>query len=176
MKDCPKDNQAFVTSLIKVCEDRGHRAALRRWWSPATRSYAFPILGKVSALNESFTHTPWIVVAAIYGVHQNETFSAHQRGGNSMGQAVLDIGERRADANGKHSMEKHFLRLLAARNLSELAPQLHRLVKRLEREAIPLDYVALLSDLRQFRNNPQKVKTRWALHFWQAPNSELPAA
>ena len=44
----------------------------------------------------------------------------------------------------------------------------------LEREAIPLDYARLLGDLRQFRNNPESVKTRWALAFWQAP-AEQPA-
>jgi CRISPR type I-E-associated protein CasB/Cse2 len=58
----------------------------------------------------------------------------------------------------------------AALRLGELAPQLHRLVKRLSREAVPLDYGRLLTQLRFWTSGyAESVKTDWAKEFWQAP-------
>jgi len=46
MNETPKPaNDAFIERLVKICADRGSTAALRRFWSPATRHYAYPILG-----------------------------------------------------------------------------------------------------------------------------------
>lgn len=168
--DYQKQNEDFVAALIKVCADRGLRAAMRRWWSEGTRHYAYPILGKLFALDDERK----TLVAALYAVHAKDSAPAHVSGAHSIGSAALKLAGGSASANGFDSMERHFRRLLAADSLDDLGPQLHRLVKRLEREAIPLDYARLLGDLRQFRNNPEAVKTRWALAFWQAP-AEQPA-
>lgn len=168
--DYQKQNEDFVATLIKVCADRGLRAAMRRWWSEGTRHYAYPILGKLFALDDDRK----TLVAALYAVHAKDSAPAHVAGAYSIGSAALKLAGGSSSANGFDSMERHFRRLLAAESLDDLGPQLHRLVKRLEREAIPLDYARLLGDLRQFRNNPESVKTRWALAFWQAP-AEQPA-
>jgi CRISPR system Cascade subunit CasB len=168
--DYQKQNEDFVASLAKVCADRGHRAALRRWWSEGTRHYAYPILGKLFALDDERK----TLLAALYAVHSKDSAPAHVSGAHSIGSAALKLGGGSTSANGFDSMERHFRRLLTADSLDDLGPQLHRLVKRLEREAIPLDYARLLGDLRQFRNNPEAVKTRWAIAFWQAP-AEQPA-
>lgn len=168
--DYQKQNEDFVASLAKVCADRGHRAALRRWWSEGTRHYAYPILGKLFALDDERK----TLIAALYAVHSKDSAPAHVSGAHSIGSAALKLGGGSTSANGFDSMERHFRRLLAAESLDDLGPQLHRLVKRLERESIPLDYARLLGDLRQFRNNPESVKTRWAIAFWQAP-AEQPA-
>ncbi|MDP3851092.1 MAG: type I-E CRISPR-associated protein Cse2/CasB [Luteolibacter sp.] len=163
--DYQKQNEDFVAALIKVCADRGLRAAMRRWWSEGTRHYAYPILGKLYALNDDGKS----LIAALYAVHAKDSSPAHLPGAHSIGSAALNLGGGSTSATGFDSMERHFRRLLSAETLDDLGPQLHRLVKRLERESIPLDYARLLGDLRQFRNNPEAVKTRWALSFWQAP-------
>ncbi len=163
--DYQKQNENFVASLIKVCADRGHRAALRRWWSEGTRHYAYPILGKLFALDDDRK----TLLAALYAVHSKDSAPAHVSGAHSIGSAALKLGGGSTSANGFDSMERHFRRLLAAESPDDLGTQLHRFVKRLERESIPLDYARLLGDLRQFRTNPEAVKTRWALAFWQAP-------
>jgi CRISPR system Cascade subunit CasB len=168
--DYQKQNEDFVAALIKVCADRGLRAAMRRWWSEGTRHYAYPILGKLFALDDDRK----TLVVALYSVHVKDSKPAHVSGAHSIGSAALKLAGGSASANGFDSMERHFRRLLAAETLDDLGPQLHRLIKRLEREAIPLDYARLLGDLRQFRNNPESVKTRWAVAFWQAP-AEQPA-
>lgn len=170
--DYQKQNEDFVASLTKVCADRGHRAVLRRWWSEGTRHYAYPVLGKLFALDDERK----TLVAALYAVHSKDSAPAHVSGANSIGSAALKLAGGSISANGFDSMEKHFRRLLAADDLDDLGQQLFRMVKRLERASpsIPLDYARLLGDLRQFRNNPEAVKTRWAIAFWQAP-SEQPA-
>jgi CRISPR type I-E-associated protein CasB/Cse2 len=169
--DYQKQNEDFVAALIRVCADRGLRAAMRRWWSEGTRHYAYPILGKLFALDDDRK----TLVAALYAVHAKDSAPAHVPGAHSIGSAALKLAGGSTSANGFDSMERHFRRLLAAESLDDLGSQLHRLVKRLERESIPLDYTRLLGDLRQFRNNPEAVKTRWAVAFWQAP-AEQPAS
>ena len=167
--DYQKQNEAFVATLVALCgQDRGHRAALRRWWSEGTRHYAYPLLGKLFALDDDGK----TYLAALYAVHSKDTAPAHVSGGHSIGSAALKLGGNSTQADAFPSMERHFRRLLAAESLDELAPQLHRLVKRLERESIPLDYAKLLGDLRQFRTNSEAVKTRWAIAFWQAPAAQ----
>lgn len=170
--DYLKQNEDFVASLAKLCADRGHRAALRRWWSAGTRHYAYPILGRLFALDDERK----TLLAALYAVHSKDSAPAHVSGGMNIGSAALKLGGGSSSANGFDSMERHFRRLLAADDLEDLGQQLHRLVKRLERESISLDYARLLGDLRQFRTNPEAVKTRWALAFWQAPATQPTAA
>lgn len=45
----PPDHDVFLDRLIKTTADRGNRAALRKYWSPATRHQAYPILGQLGA-------------------------------------------------------------------------------------------------------------------------------
>jgi CRISPR type I-E-associated protein CasB/Cse2 len=170
--DYQKQNEDFVAALTKVCADRGHRAALRRWWSEGTRHYAYPILGKLFALDDDRK----ALLAALYAVHSKDSAPAHVSGAHSIGSAALKLAGGSTSANGFDSMERHFRRLLSAESLDDLGPQLHRLVKRLERESIPLDYARLLGDLRQFRNYPEAVRTRWAIAFWQAPAEQATPA
>jgi CRISPR type I-E-associated protein CasB/Cse2 len=163
--DYQQQNEDFVAALVSTCKDRGHRAALRRWWSESTRHYAYPVLGKLNAIDREAKR----LVAALYAEHSKDGTATHVPGGHSIGSAALKLGGNSTQSDAFPSMERHFRRLLSADSLDVLAPQLHRLVKRLERESIPLDYTRLLGELRQFRNNPENVKTRWATAFWQAP-------
>lgn len=163
-----QQNDAFVERLVSLCKDRGHRASLRRWWSatPRQKAFAYPPLGHLGALDDQAE----TILAALYAVHFSEAAGAHQPRGSDVGRAALKLAGGGMNADGFDSMERHFRRLLACDSLDELAGQLHRLVKRLSREGIPLDYAQLLSDLKLWRSGfADSVKTRWALHFWQAP-------
>jgi CRISPR system Cascade subunit CasB len=163
-------NEAFVDRLSKLCRDRGHRAALRRWWSPSTRHHTYPVLGSLRVIDDPrFT-----LVAALYATHGSDHFSAHKQPGPGVGRAALQLAGGKTSSPAFESMERHFRRLLACDSLDELGPQLHRLVKRLQRDSIPLNYVGLLTDLRRWANNAEQVKIRWAREFWQATeNDEL---
>lgn len=162
MSTSTPDHDAFLQRLQKAVEDRGKRAALRKYWSPTTRHQAYPALGLLGALDDQRK----AILAALYAEHPD-----HKQG-NSIGNAALRLGERK---DGEHPYDRHFRRLLACEALGttaepgELAQQLHRLVKRLAREPIPLDYRELHKNLNYWGKWSDSVKLRWASDFWQAP-------
>lgn len=163
MKTESPTNEPFIERLIRICQDRGHRAELRRYWSDTTRHYAFPVLGRLGALGEH--KLPDALTAALYAENPN-----HQLGGNSLGRAALRLGA----GDAFESMERHFRRLLASNGneLEELGEGLHRLFVRLarcENGPVALDYNRLLWDLRRWAKEADDIKTRWACDFWQAP-------
>lgn len=161
-------NEEIAAALSGLLHDRGLVANLRKWWSPATRHFAYPVLGRLHALDDKRK----TIVAALYAVHATKGTPPHVSGGKSIGKAALTLAGGSSKAAGFDSMEKHYQRILAAGDLDDLAPQLHRLVKRLERASIPLDYARLLSDMRQFDKYSERIKTDWAVDFWQADETE----
>lgn len=164
MNEYEEQNQRFITHLARVVEDRGNRAALRRYWSPTTRHQAYPILGQLFALEDKRQ----TILAALYAEHPN-----HQKK-ISVGKAALLLGDRK---EGQHPYDTHFRRLLSCDSTEDLAQQLHRLVKRLSRsrESIGLDYADLLKRLNFWANHHESVKLRWAADFWQAPHTDTQA-
>jgi len=156
MKQNSEPQNAFLGQLINLVNDRGNRAALRRYWSPTTRYQAYPLLGRLNALEDNRK----TILAALYAEHPEN----HK--GINVGIAALRLGERK---DGEHPYDRHFRRLLSCDTLEDLSIQLHRLVKRLEREGVGLDFEALYRDLNFWANNKERVKVRWAAGFWQAP-------
>ena len=161
MNPYDESNSRVIAQLARLCDDRGHSASLRRYWSETTRSAALPILGRLAAIDDDRKS----IIAALYAVHPTHAE------GSGIGRAALRLGDRK---DGDHPYDRHFRRLLACTDLDDLAPQLHRLVKRLSREGIPLDYAKLLKELRFWSTgHAENVKTFWAKEFWQAP-ADLP--
>lgn len=150
----------FLTRLRHTCADRGNRAALRRYWSPTTRHQAYPLLGQLGALRDERK----TILVALYAEHPEE------KKGQSIGKAALRLGERK---DGEHPYDRHFRRLLASDLIGDLAVQLHRLVKRLAREGIGVDYEMLYKNLNFWTNYREGIKVGWAADFWQAPTLHL---
>jgi len=152
-----KPDEKVIGQVVNLCADRGASAMLRRYWSDTTRHYAYPVLARLPV---SGFDTPDALAAALYAVNPN-----HRSGGLRPGQAL----SRLASDGDIKSFERHFRRLLASETLDEVAGQLHRLFKRLERETIALDFNCLLWDLRNWRKDRDGVRTRWATDFWLKP-------
>ena len=150
----------FIKRLQAAVADRGNRAALRRYWSPTTRHQAYPTLGQLGALRDNRK----TMLAALYAEHPEHKI------GQSVGKAALRLGERK---DGNHPYDQHFRRLIACDSLDDLAKQLHRLAKRLQREGIGLDYAELHKNLNYWENYSEDVKVRWAADFWQAPIAQI---
>ena len=165
--ESPPINEPFIDQLFKICSDRGYRAELRRYWSPGTRHYSYPVLGRLRALGEPKLADA--LTAALYAENPK-----HNLGGLSLGKALRVLAGGSEKAHGFDSFERHFRRLLAceAGDLQEVGDHLQRLFKRLDRENILLDYNRLLWDLRSWRNKSEDIKTRWARDFWQAPSEQ----
>lgn len=165
--DYQKQNEDFVAALLRECFDRGTRAELRRYWSERTRHYAYPVLGKLRALD----NPPRRTTAALFAAHDREQSRAHRKGGATVGGAFLYLAGGGRTKPAYESTERHFRRLLACDSLDDLAAQLHRLVKRLERDGFPIDYERLVQDLWRWKYNAERVKTDWSLDFWQAADT-----
>ena len=155
----PKPDEKLIEQVVKVCADRGASAMLRRYWSETTRHYAYPVLARLPIRDFD---SPDAIAAALYGVNPN-----HKNGGQSPGQALRLLAS--ANVGDFEAFERHFRRLLASESLDDLADQLHRHFKRLERAGLGLDYNSLVWDLRKWRNDREAVRTRWATDFWLKP-------
>ena len=162
-----KLSDPFLDRLSRIVEDRGRRAALRKYWSPTTRHQAYPVLGQLGALDD----VRKAVLACLYAEHPEHA------SGLTVGKAALRLGERK---DGEHPYDRHFRRLLACQELGDpsdpddLAFQLHRLVKRLARDGIGLDYESLLRSWTKTSDPSlrEKVRLRWAADFWRSPIPE----
>ena len=159
------EKDAFTAHMRRALDGdakRGDRATLRRYWSPATRSQAYPVLGQLGALDD----TRKAILAALYAEHPE-----HQSG-LTIGKAALKLGDRK---EGEHPFDRHFRRLLACQDLGtidapgDLPAQLHRLIKRLNRDGIALDYAALHKNLNFWAKHRDLVLLRWASDFWNTP-------
>jgi len=150
-----REAEEFVTRLKPLASDasRGERAALRRYWSEGTRAYALPVLGKLGAIG----HSAKTITAALFALHPSHAL-------------IRSFGDtcRRVAGKNKDTFEPHFRRLLSTTDIIELGDHLYRMVKRAERESIPVNYVQLLRDLNGWKYYADDIKTRWAKDFWQA--------
>lgn len=152
-QDTPKNpDEELIQRVVVACRDRGSAAELRRYWSAATRHYAFPVLGRIGVTNPRSAHA---YTAALYAMNPR-----HAAGGPRPGQALKKF------AGGEDSFDAHVRRLLACDDLEEVADQLQRLFVRLDREVISLDYNRLLWDLRNWSKKSEEVKTRWGQDYW----------
>ncbi len=154
-KDKPeKPDEELIQKLVAACRDRGASAELRRFWSTATRHYAFPVLGRIGVGSPRSADA---VTAALYSLNPR-----HTAGGLRPGQALQRF------AGGEESFDAHVRRLLASDDLDDVADQLQRLFVRLDGEGIALDYNRLLWDLRNWAKKSEDVKTRWGQDYWMS--------
>ena len=145
-------DEELIQRAVVACRDRGSAAELRRYWSAATRHYAFPVLGRIGVTNPRSADA---FAAALYALNPR-----HTSGGLRPGQALQKF------AVGEDTFDAHVRRLLASGDLDEVADQLQRLFVRLDREGISLDYNRLLWDLRNWSKKSEEVKTRWGQDYW----------
>ena len=150
-----KPDEPLVQDIVAVCRERGAAAELRRYWSPATRHYAFPVLGRIRVRDP---RSPDAITAALYATNPN-----HKPGGLRPGKALQQF------ARGEESFDAHVRRLLASDSLEEVGSQLQRLFVRLEGTGIALDYNRLLWDLRNWSSHSEDVKTAWGKDYWMSP-------
>ena len=63
-----KQNEPLIEKTIEVCRDRGTASELRRFWSTATKHYAFPGLGRIGVRDPRSADA---MTAALYAVNPN---------------------------------------------------------------------------------------------------------
>lgn len=166
----------LLNSLQNLLKDGGSLAQLRRYWSPGTRSYAYPVLGRLKVLGRE--RLPDAVTAALFAEHavMSGGENPHSQKGLRIGAAALLIAGGSDKADAFNAGERHFRRLIASDedSLEDVSTQLRRLIIRLARskKPLPLDYTRLLWDLRKWLRSANEVKLTWARDFWQAPEAK----
>ena len=167
-------DEPFITKVLALClepgggKNRGNCAKLRRYWSPSTRHYAYPLLGRLSVLDRK----PDALTAALFA-----EYPEHSPSGLTIGKAALRLAGGSRNSSGFEAFERHFRRLLGCdgSNLEEIGAYLHRMILRLKGSGLKLNYNQILWDLRRWRSSDEDVKIRWACDFWQAPIDSLPS-
>jgi len=145
---------------LEKSKDKGKLSHLRRWWSPATRHYAYPVIAGLAG-GHAIDNAPIALVASLFAEHPNHSDKSKNFGTTCRGVA----------GKNKDTFESHFHRLLAAQDIeSDLAPALHRIVKRAQKEGVSINYTQLHEDLKKWKYSAERIKTNWAKEFWSVPD------
>lgn len=147
-------------------QDRGPLANLRRWWSPATRHYAFPVIARLAG-GSALDRPEICLVAALFAEH-----SEHSPKTGDLGATCRRIAGKNPD-----SFEAHFRRLLSSQDLaSDLAPNLLKIIRRAKKDSLPVNYEKLEDDLRRWSysaENAERIKIQWAKSYYSVPSADL---
>lgn len=164
-KETPSKSQAqaFVEYIIRKCDaDNGTRAALRRADNPSTEYQSWDVLAgfhiDLASEGERLSHA--LVAADIARTNTSKN------GPVKIGQAIARSYQ---DGQNDDQAKAKLRRLLACDSTSEASRILRPLLRLFEsRGAGPLDYVALLNDLRWFNREESRARTkiRWAQSFY----------
>lgn len=148
---------------LEKSKDRGPLANLRRWWSPATRHYAYPVIARLKG-GAALDQADICLVAALFAEHPKHS----EKSGN------LGATCRRIAGQNPDSFEAHFRRLLSSQDLaSDLGPNLLKVIRRAKKEALPINYEMLESDLARWSHSAEKIKIRWAKSYYSVPGEDL---
>jgi len=165
------DSAKLTQQLLKLeqSKDRGKLSHLRRWWSPATRHYAFPVIAGIAG-SYAIDDLPICIVAALFAEHPKHSDKIKNFGTTC----------RNVAGKNKDTFESHFRRLLSSGPIeADLASALHRIVKRAKKDGTPINFTQLHQDLYKWKYSAEKIKTDWAKEFWSVPDEsklDIPAS
>ncbi|MDB4375437.1 type I-E CRISPR-associated protein Cse2/CasB [bacterium] len=155
----------LISRLVALenTKDRGPLANLRRWWSPATRHYAFPIIARLAG-GTALDRPEICLVSALFAEYPNHSEKADNFGATC----------RRIAGKNPESFEAHFRRILSSQDLaSDLAPNLLQIIRRAKKDALPVNYETLENDLRRWSHSAEKIKISWAKSYYSVPSAEI---
>lgn len=153
--------EAFVTyTLTRIDQDKGLAACLRRADNPATEYQSWEFLAGFGIdLEKEHERLPFLTIAAAVAKAKTPA-----NGVLSLGQSIAACyadGAQNAQAKAK------MRRLLACDSLQEVCRILRPTLSLIDsRVGKPLNYVALLQQLRRFAFDAQRIKSQWAQEFY----------
>jgi len=157
------ESEQLTEKLLQLeqSKDRGKMSHLRRWWSPATKHYAYPVIAGLAG-GYSIDHPPTCIVAALFAVHP-----AHSEKSKNFGTTCRLVAGKHKD-----TFDSHFYRLLASEDLlNDLAPILYRIAKRAKKDGIAINFTQLHKDLCKWKYSAERIKTDWAKEYYCVPDS-----
>lgn len=151
----------FVTYVLNsMAKDKGLAAHLRRADNPATEYQSWEFLAGFGIdLEKDRQRLPFVIVAATMARAKTDS-----NGSLRLGQALASCY---SEGNQNNQAKARLRRVLACDDLPELSrilrPVLTLIVSRVSQ---PLDYVRLLTQLRSFFWDAQRIKAQWAQEFY----------
>lgn len=155
-------SRSFIEYLFKrIQEDKGFAARMRKADNPATEYQCWDTLASFD-INLEFTNQrlPFTLVAAAIARSDQA-----MNGDLKIGQALALAFD---DGNKNEQAIARLRRLLACSDIEELFHILRPLIRLVQSRKTPaIDYISLLDDLRWFYKDSERVKARWAQHFYK---------
>ena len=148
----------FVDRLLKLREDRGALAALRR--GLGKRQGSIEMYPYVVPFLPDYRGKDWIffTVASLFALHPS-----HNAIEENLGSAIARLPQT-------DSLERRFLWLLSSET-EELPMRLKAIFSHLKSKEIPVNYHRLISDLDRWDHPQRYVQLAWARSFYAAPNT-----
>ena len=160
-----KRTYPFIEHLLRLQEDRGALAALRRGLgqppgtAPDMYRYVVPWLRTEAGRWEE---SVFFLVAALFGAHPLNTESGNF--GDHFARTIKTSDDR-------SGVERRFTLLLATHS-GDLHLQLRHAISLLKSKEIAVNWQQFFGDLRYWRSERRGVQKRWAFAFWRAPQPE----
>jgi CRISPR system Cascade subunit CasB len=161
----PRERAArFVGALrhLRVKQDRGALAALRRGLSPATVMDAWPVVARLGGDIGQPGESVCVDIAALFATHPDESSA------RNLGETCRAIAWDPAKGEVIDSHERRFRRLLAADSSADLAGQLRTWVRLAASKGVGVNYESLFTDLWNWRWYADDIRVQWARSFWRS--------
>lgn len=156
---------AFIQFLFELSPERdaGVLADLRRGFSEATETRAWPHIGRFCRLNVDEERVVCQTIAACYATNPENDATPW----SNFGTVAKKLAEDGRDGDKASSFDATFRRLLACRTSEDVCKRLKSLVLATKAKDVAVPWESLYWDLRRWNDD---VKTRWAAQYWNVPS------
>ncbi|MDO9519032.1 MAG: type I-E CRISPR-associated protein Cse2/CasB [Pseudohongiella sp.] len=151
----------FVETVIQRClADKGLAARLRKGDNPATEYQSWELLGSLGIdLERDYQRLPFVTVSTAIAKSKVD-----RNGKLTLGRAIAACYD---DGNQSPQAKTRLRRLLACEEVSEVCRILRPVLTLIDSKVgQPVDYIRLLTQLRNFYFNNQRIKAQWAQEFY----------
>ncbi len=157
--------EGFVQYLQSIQNDRGKLAILRKGLIDTQAQATWPLLSRFINFDKPYQIKAMQTVAGLFAHHPKVT---HLGNFGSLCYLLLDTDEKQKMTKGESGpVSRNFQYTLAA-NGDEIFSRVRRLVLRVKRDDIPVNYIQLTHDLLDWKSNKKdRIKLAWGKEFWK---------
>jgi CRISPR system Cascade subunit CasB len=161
----PGKGERFISYLEELArnEDRAALAALRRSLGKSPGEAAETHRYVLRFNPEPWEETAFYLVAGLFAMHpENWPKKEDDKRLTNFGASFAWV---RSKTDSDSSIERRFVALLDC-HADDLADHLRHAVSLLKAKEVPVDWLQLLRDLRNWNHEERRVQRRWARAFW----------
>ena len=157
-----RENQ--ITEYLRQLRDnRGAMAALRSLLKPGQCFRGWQQIAAINGIGDVAIE----IVAGLYALHPHEKADDDYNFGDAC--KLLAVDRKTMEISEESPFDRRFRRLLACDTKDELRAHLTDIVHGMKAADIPVNYEGLYRDIEWWGN---KVRERWAIHYWSKKKQE----